>query len=639
MFRFAFFCLVGMGSGCLCALATNNIIEPGGPIGTWYLNGAGKHFTVVIRKGTDAGTFAGTVATQGEGPQTLDQVTWDRSARRLEFRRAGKGWWQWHRGSLVEGVFVGRYSHSDKKDGRPAWPADYRQHVTGWNQDHLDRDIVPRVWELLVNDEYRARLRIDRAPAGKGFIGRFKVYATVRGASRGEEAEHDLDVTKWDGTNLEFTRHTADWQQTYTGKVAGRGLSGTFTHSGAKGAFSWRGQRAEVLGHGLAGKTAAQRQAWQERTRRQLYHLMMAGNPAPLTRNVTILRENLPPVRSKKLPPDRDDNPERWPQNYRRSELQLDYTLPNPYGGPAIARRVHAYLAVPAGKEARPAPRPAVLAVNGHGGSAWQMLDPDNVYFWYGDAFARRGYVVLAVDVSHRPPQDRGGLYGGGGRGDDPAHGNGAHPAVRSAGFDSDWEEDGERAWDAMRGLDYLLSRPEVDAKRVLVTGLSMGGEVSTIVGGLDPRLAMSLPAGYSPDLGIMLYHGNCPCWRWRHADLREYVDVSDFYALTAPRPLLIQTGKRDDTFSAFRSPFAADKQVVRRARAAYGAGPLVHYLHYDAHHWHAGDVNPTRATERGVRSPALGEPARPGLLDWQLDARTASTAATLFDWVAKQLK
>jgi hypothetical protein len=52
-----------------------------------------------------------------------------------------------------------------------------------------------------------------------------------------------------------------------------------------------------------------------------------------------------------------------------------------------------------------------------------------------------------------------------------------------------------------------------------------------------------------------------------------------------------------------------------------------------------AGDVNPTRASERGVRSPILGEPARPGSLDWQLYTLTASTAATLFDWVAKQLK
>lgn len=49
-------------------------------------------------------------------------------------------------------------------------------------------------------------------------------------------------------------------------------------------------------------------------------------------------------------------------------------------------------------------------------------------------------------------------------------------------GFDSsDWEEDGERSWDVMRALDYLLSLKYVDAKCVLITGLSMGGEITTI--------------------------------------------------------------------------------------------------------------------------------------------------------------
>jgi acetyl esterase/lipase len=604
-------------------------VDAASPLGTWHLNANGHRLTVVISRGTKETTFTGTLAAEGGAAQALDHVAWDQAARRLEFRRSSKDLCQWYRGTLVEGVFVGRFSHSDRAAARPAQVQDYRWHATGWNTTQLDRDIVPRVWEVLVDQRQRARLRIDRAPDSKGFTGRLKVYTTVNQGSRGEQPEHDLEVRKWDGTNLEFVRRDPNRHETYTGKTNGRTISGTLTQAGVGGARKWSGSRAEVLGYGLAGKTTAQRQAWQQRTRQQLFHLMMAGNPAPLTRKVTVVRADLAPIRSKKLPAQRDDDPERWPQNYRRSELQLDFTLPNPYGGPPLTRRVHAYLAVPTGKLEPGARRPAVLAVNGHGGSAWQSFHPDSEYFWYGDAFARRGYVVLAVDISHRPHS----------RGDDPAHGNGPHPAIQAAGLDSDWEEDGERAGDAMRGLDHLLARTDVDPKRVLVTGLSMGGEVSMVVAALDTRLAMSLPAGYSPDLGIMLHHGNCPCWRWRHADLREYVDPSDFFALTAPRPLLVQTGKRDFTFSALRAPFAADKQVIRRARVAYGSGPLVHYLHDDTHHWHAGDVNPTRAGERGVRSPVLGDPDKPWSLDWQTDARTKVLAPTLFDWVAKHLK
>src|SRR5262249_34284560 len=279
-------------------------------------------------------------------------------------------------------------------------------------------------------------------------------------------------------------------------------------------------------------------------TRRQLYHLMMAGNPAPLSRSVTVLRSDLAPLRSTRLPGDRDDDPVSWPQAYRLTELQFDYTLPNPYGGPAIPRRSHAYLAGPTPRPAEGGRYPAVLAVNGHSGSAAKMMNPDDGYFWYGDSFARRGFVVLAVDISHRPVADRRGLYGGYTDGDDPAGGNGTHPSIKAPGFDSDWEEDGERAWDVLRPLDYLITWPDVDSTQVLVTGISMGGEVTTLAGALDPRFSLSLPVGYSPDMGVMVYNGNHECWRWLNADIREYVDISDFYALTAPRPLIIETGK-----------------------------------------------------------------------------------------------
>ena len=60
--------------------------------------------------------------------------------------------------------------------------------------------------------------------------------------------------------------------------------------------------------------------------------------------------------------------------------------------------------------------------------------------------------------------------------GDDPSHGNGPHASIRPDELESsDWEEHGERVWDAMRALDYLISLPFVDSKNVIVTGLSMG--------------------------------------------------------------------------------------------------------------------------------------------------------------------
>ena len=50
------------------------------------------------------------------------------------------------------------------------------------------------------------------------------------------------------------------------------------------------------------------------------------------------------------------------------------------------------------------------------------------------------------------------------------------------------------RAWDGIRALDYLLTRPEVDPSRVGVTGNSGGGTMSTWLWGVEDRLTMGAP-------------------------------------------------------------------------------------------------------------------------------------------------
>ncbi len=51
------------------------------------------------------------------------------------------------------------------------------------------------------------------------------------------------------------------------------------------------------------------------------------------------------------------------------------------------------------------------------------------------------------------------------------------------------------RAWDGIRALDYLLSRPEVDPKHVGVTGNSGGGTMTTWLCGVESRWTMAAPA------------------------------------------------------------------------------------------------------------------------------------------------
>src|SRR5262249_41215538 len=151
-------------------------------------------------------------------------------------------------------------------------------------------------------------------------------YATTQRGAGGEELEYDLEVTRWDGKHLEFTRRDPAWTQHYTGVVKGRTISGTFTQTGDKGKFPWKGTRAQVLTYGVGGKSTAPRAAGQHRPRLQWSPLMMAGTPAPPGHKVKVVRDRLPPTHSTRLPPDRDDNPAKWPRKYHRQELRLDYT-------------------------------------------------------------------------------------------------------------------------------------------------------------------------------------------------------------------------------------------------------------------------------------------------------------------------
>ena len=572
-------------------LACTSYAQNTDPSGDWRVNANGSRLSISVSKQSDK-YIAYLADACG---QRLDSVAWD--GDHLEFRRLLSGATQWYRVTIEDGIMIGRFaSVAGNKAPRPD-PSAYRYHITGWADSALP--LTPVVFDVTVNG-YQGRLRIDNA--GDSLVGRLKFYAFKDALAEG--LEEDISGIKWDGERIAFTR--ARCNQVYSGEVDGGNISGTFTHAGLS--YKWSGHRAEVLTYGLTPKTPEDRLAWQESTRRTLYRLMMAGNPAPLSVNVEIVRDNIPPI-SSALYPVRDDDPANHSQNYTLTELRLRYTLPNWLGGNPITRVVHAYLSKPIGT----GPFPLLVAVNGHGGSAYQTLDPGSL-FWYGDAFARRGYMVLAVDISHRPVSDRFNYTEWCENGDDPDHGNVAHPSIKPIDdkYFTDWEEDGERVWDVMRGIDYAVSRPDVDASKIVVTGLSMGGEIASYVGALDPRVTVTIPAGFSPDLNVVKYHGNHGCWKWAWADIGDYIDQSDILSLIAPRGLIAETGAMDGVFSDRKPSFSSDKQVIRRGRAA---GSIFHFLHPLDHQWRGGIVTST-------------------INDDQTSAETATDGRTLFDWL-----
>lgn len=650
----------------------------GTPVGIWNLKNWYLHtedpfvltpLSAHIKKArSTAESYSGYLRNEQGGRDILDHIDWDEYTGSLSFRRYASienmSFWEWYHGRVVEGIFVGRFSHNTHSPKCPSQNSNYVNHVVGWNSSYFDSNIVPRVYDIILDADYRGLrdvqcrgiLRVDRANNESNFIGRMKIYATGLGKMwniAGEELEYELTIIHWDGKNLEFIRKDnrpqQNWTEFFRAKVDNQIISGTFTHEpGVADALLWRGTRAQILTYGLVEKDYVYRKAWQERTRRQLMHIIMADNPSPMKRVVS-LSPSRDPIDNRIA--QRDDNPLNWPQNYTLREIRFEYALPDMDDRPDITRHSHAWLASPMGFERSDKKFPAVIALNGHYGSAWDVLQPNSRnscggIYWYGDSFARRGYVVLAIDISHR---DDSPLYGLKSPvfgpfildfGDDPLHGNHEHPSIKSSIFESsDWEETGERVWDVMCALDYLMTLPYVDTSCVLATGLSIGAEIATIVGALDPRISMVIASGRSPDSGVFHLTGH-KCSNWVYANNLEYIDSSDYHALIAPRPLVVQTGKQDHVWSITYPYYAADKAVARRSRVAYGEAKdkFVHYLHFGGHEYHIGDRNfsATTNSESNLRIPTSTEPESYGSLSWQTDGNTKPLQGTIFDFISK---
>jgi dienelactone hydrolase len=611
--------------------------DTSGIVGHWFISRGGARLVLVVAQ--EGERLTGTLRREGNSGAAapIDYVSWNAEEGQLRFRADEDGRLHSYAVDVVEGTMMGRYATSvggSTSLGR--WGA-YSGHLMGWREESFNDDIAPRVFDIVIDDGRIARLRVDRSETdASGFTGELKVKGTTARGSDGELPAQPIVVRRWDGLQITFDVADETVTQRFAGSVRGRQIRGNMVADRSGQPISFTGTRSSVLGYGLREKTSEARREWQERVRRILYRLMMGGNPAPLGTEATVSERPLVPA--DQVAPDRDDNVAHWRQQYHLSDVVLDHTIPNPYGPDPLTRRSHGLLAVPT-TPPPPGGYGLVLSLNGHGGSAHMQFQSDGI-FWYGDAYARRGYVVLALDVSHRPLDQAGGLYSWPPDGDSPETGNHAHPPIAAPGLDSDWSDDGERAWDAMRGIDFLLTQRQVNPSKIIVTGLSLGAEVAQIVGALDTRVTTAIPSGSSPDLSFMMMHGNCPCWQWVHGDATEFLEMSDYLALNAPRNVILESGKVDYIYSSYASPFAVEKENAWRARIAYGdeAANFVHYLHSGAHQYRLGDISNESPDPLYIQVPERIAPprARNRSVDWGVDGETVSLGQTVFDYLAR---
>lgn len=57
-----------------------------------------------------------------------------------------------------------------------------------------------------------------------------------------------------------------------------------------------------------------------------------------------------------------------------------------------------------------------------------------------------------------------------------------------------------------MRVIDYLVTLPEIDHEKIIVTGHSRGGKTALLTGALDERVAITVPNASG---------GRAQCWRF----------------------------------------------------------------------------------------------------------------------------
>ncbi len=156
-----------------------------------------------------------------------------------------------------------------------------------------------------------------------------------------------------------------------------------------------------------------------------------------------------------------------------------------------------------------------------------------------------KGFIVFAFDpvgqgerLQYVDPQTGTSLIGG------PTK---EHSYPGAQGFLTKHTQARIMIWDGIRAVDYLLTRPEVDASRIGITGRSGGGTQSAYIAAFDERIHAAAPECYMTtferlwqtrgpqDAEQNFYHG-----------IASGFDLPDLLIVRAPKPALMITTSRD---------------------------------------------------------------------------------------------
>lgn len=193
---------------------------------------------------------------------------------------------------------------------------------------------------------------------------------------------------------------------------------------------------------------------------------------------------------------------------------------------------------------------PAVFYVCGHSGRG--RNGNKVAYQSHGIWFARHGYICLVVDTLQL--------------GEIGATHHGTYNLQRWWWHSRGYTPAGVEAWNGVRGIDYLVSRPDVDPERIAVTGISGGGAATFWVAAADERVKVAVPVSGMADLESYVpnrvINGHCDCMFLYNTYQWPWTRIA---SLVAPRPMLFINSDKDGIF-----PMDANDRIINRLERTY---------------------------------------------------------------------
>ena len=224
--------------------------------------------------------------------------------------------------------------------------------------------------------------------------------------------------------------------------------------------------------------------------------------------------------------------------------------------------------------------KPAIIQVSGHGFAAFRSAGNQRSIY----NLVKKGFIVLAIDplgqgerIQYLDDTQQTSQWSG------PT---GEHSYFGNQMFINGISPIRYFVWDGIRGVDYLLTRKEVDSERIGIYGCSGGGTQATFIAAFDERIKAAVIGCYiagfrrllesigPQDAEQNIYHG-----------IKHGITHADLLQVRAPRPLLISSTTQD--FFSIQGAIETYNEVKDTYRAFGMEDNIVHVTDDAGHGFH----------------------------------------------------